>query len=197
MNLIEKIKANKQKQNQTFINPDTVDVVIDNYDEIKKALSSGYSYKDVEVALFDNSVNYTVIADICYIAGKVLEKYNVATAQAENKTETQAENKTKLKTGAVEQCVSHKPSRTSIAKYMRDNNVSGYAMEFFIGNDRHYRHVLWVVSSSAEQAKNTGVTYLRDKDQKSGRKNSYRIIDIKKMTYNEYLEKYGYWQDEN
>ena len=196
MNLIEKIKANKQKQNQTFINPDTVDVVIDNYDEIKKALSSGYSYKDVEVALFDNSVNYTAIADICYIAGKVLEKYNVATAQAENKTETQAENKTETKKG-IEQCVSHKPSRTSIAKYMRDNNVSGYAMEFFIGDDRYYRHVLWVVSSSAEQAKNTGVTYLRDKDQKSGRKNSYRIIDIKKMTYNEYLEKYGYWQDEN
>ena len=196
MNLIEKIKANKQKQNQTFINPDTVDVVIDNYDEIKKALSSGYSYKDVEVALFDNSVNHTAIADICYIAGKVLEKYNVATAQAENKTETQAENKTETKKG-IEQCVSHKPSRTSIAKYMRDNNVSGYTMEFFIGNDRHYRHVLWVASSSAERAKNTGVAYLRDKDQKSGRKNSYRIIDIKKMTYNEYLEKYGYWQDEN
>ena len=35
MNLIEKIKANKEKQNQNFIKPEIVDVVIYNYNDIK------------------------------------------------------------------------------------------------------------------------------------------------------------------
>ncbi len=84
MNLIEKIKANKEKQNQNFIKPEIVDVVIDNYKDIKEAIESDFSYEDVELALFNKSVEPFVIADICYIAGRALEKFSIAAARADH-----------------------------------------------------------------------------------------------------------------
>ncbi len=189
MNLIEKIKANKEKQNQNFIKPEIVDVVIDNYKDIKEAIESDFSYEDVELALFNKSVEPFVIADICYIAGRALEKFSTAVTQAEIKTKIeQKETDTK----EIEY-ISAKPSRVSIAKYMQDKNIKGYAIEFYKNKEEDIRYAVWIVSESERRAKITAYNYLADKDKKAEVKNSYHIAKVSFITYDEYLLEYGTW----
>lgn len=189
MNLIEKIKANKEKQHQNFIKPEIVEVVIDNYNDIKEAIESGFGYEDVELALFNKSAEPFIIADICYIAGRALEKFSTAAAQAEIKTETeQKETDTKK--------IKHiptKPSRVSIAKYMQDKNIKGYAIEFYKNDETNIHYAVWVVSESEKQAKITAYNFLNDKEKKAGVKNSYHIAKVSFITYDEYLLEYGTW----
>lgn len=189
MNLIEKIKANKEKQNQNFIKPEIVEVVIDNYKDIKEAIESDFSYEDVELALFSKSAEPFVIADICYIAGRALEKFSTAAARAEIKKETeQKETDTK-----EIKYISAKPSRVSIAKYMQDKNIKGYAIEFYKNDETNIHYAVWVVSESEKRAKITAYNYLADKDKKTGVKNSYHIAKVSFITYDEYLLDYGTW----
>ena len=173
MNLIEKIKANKEKQNQNFIKPEIVDVVIDNYKDIKEAIESDFSYEDVELALFNKSA----------------EPFVIAVTQAEIKTKIeQKETDTK-----EIKYISTKPSRVSIAKYMQDKNIKGYAIEFYKNKEKDTHYAVWVVSESEKLAKITAYNYLADKDKKTGVKNSYHIAKVSFITYDEYLLEYGTW----
>ena len=159
MNLIEKIKANKEKESQGFINPEIVEIVIENYDEIKNALNNNYSYRDIELALFGNNSNTIVVADICYIVEKVLKRYGYTPTQEKavteetKETEQVVEHTPQPSSKRISNVVARKPSRRSIAEYMKNNNIEGYVVTLRRDNDNSKHYAVWVVSENEKRAK--------------------------------------------
>lgn len=200
MNLIEKIKANKEKERQGFINPEIVEVVIENYDEIKNALNNNYSYRDIELALLGNNSNTIVVADICYIVEKVLKRYGYTPTQEKavteetKETEQVVEHTPQPSSKRISNVVARKPSRRSIAKYMQDNTVMGYVVVLLRDNGNYV--ATWIVSSNAQKAYMTAYAYYNDRDKKAGVEHTYSRITVSKMTYDAFLLQFDKWEDE-
>ena len=208
MNLIEKIKKNKQKQNQTFIKPEIVEVVIDSYEEIKEAVADNFSYEDIELALFNKTVEPFLIADICYIAGKVLEKYGTpaAPAQAEIETKEIKETEEAVEEKSIQQeepkanngnmnIIAQKASGIALNKYLKDKYIKGYAVVLCKNHKPEECYANWVISENPIRAYRSAYMFHHQRDKLAGEKNSYTKIRMKKMTYGEYLREFNNWAD--
>lgn len=200
MNLIEKIKANKEKESQGFINPEIVEVVIENYDEIKNALNNNYSYRDIELALLGNNSNTIVVADICYIVEKVLRRYGYTPTQEKAVTEETKETEQVVErtpqpdSKRISNVVARKPSRRSVAEYMKNNSIEGYVVTLRRDNDNSKHYAVWVVSENEKRAKMTAYNFYSDRDKKRNEKHTYSVVSIERMTYDEYLLNYDKWE---